>query len=181
MRVLVTFGSRRGGTESLAYIVGDGLREHGLDVDVLPTGKAHDISGYDAVIVGGAIYMSRWHPAARRFVHRHAAQLRQRPVYFFSSGPLDDSASTGEIPPVSGVAELMERIGARGHATFGGRLSPYARGLPASAMAKNHAGDWRDEAQVRAWAADIGRQLTGAAGAAAAEPRRERAAAGPGG
>jgi len=45
----------------------------------------------------------------------------------------------------------MERVGARGHITFGGRLSPDAKGFPASAMAKNRAGDWRDPAQVRAW------------------------------
>ena len=53
----------------------------------------------------------------------------------------------------------LDRTGARGHATFGGRLSPDASGFPASAMAKKQAGDWRDPAQVRAWALLIARQL----------------------
>jgi menaquinone-dependent protoporphyrinogen oxidase len=53
----------------------------------------------------------------------------------------------------------MERIGARGHVTFGGRLSPDAKGFPASAMAKKNAGDWRDPKQVRAWAHQLASEL----------------------
>jgi menaquinone-dependent protoporphyrinogen oxidase len=163
MRVLVTYGSKRGGTEGLAHMVATGLRECGLTVEVLPPSKAGDISRYDAVVVGGALYAFRWHKAARRFVRKHIAALRQRPTYFFSSGPLDDSAATNDIPPVPGVRSLMDRTGARRHATFGGRLSPHASGFPASAMAKKSAGDWRDPIQVRAWALEIGRQLHGEA------------------
>ena len=37
------------------------------------------------------------------------------------------------IPPVPQVQELLERIGARGHVTFGGRLPADAKGFPASA------------------------------------------------
>lgn len=161
MRVLVTYGSKSGGTEGLAHMVAQGLRECGLTVDVLPPAKARDISGYDAVVVGGALYASRWHKAARRFVRKHIAELRQRPTYFFSSGPLDDSAATTDIPPVPSVKSLMDRSGARRHATFGGRLSAHARGILASAMAKRLAGDWRDPVQVRAWALEVGRQLQG--------------------
>ena len=159
MRVLVTYGSKRGGTEGLAHMVADGLRDCGLTVDVLPPSKVRDIVFYDAVVVGGALYAVRWHRAARRFVRKHVAALRQRPTYFFSSGPLDSSAGSTDIPPVTGVRSLMDRTGARGHATFGGQLSPHARGFPASAMAKKNAGDWRDPVQVRAWALLIARQL----------------------
>lgn len=166
MRVLVTYGSSRGGTEGLARMVADGLRDCGLNVEVLAPKRARDISGYDAVVVGGALYAFRWHRAARRFVRRHAKALRQRPTYFFSSGPLDDSASNNDIGPVPGVKSLMERTGARGHATFGGRLSPITRGFPASAMAKTRAGDWRDPAQARAWALKIAQQLAGESSAA---------------
>jgi menaquinone-dependent protoporphyrinogen oxidase len=82
-------------------------------------------------------------------------------VYLFSSGPLDDSASSGDIPPVKGVKALMERVGAQGHVTFGGRLAPDARGFPANAMAKKLAGDWRDPAQVRDWTLIVASQLRG--------------------
>jgi len=161
MRVLVTYGSSRGGTEGLAGMVADGLRDFGLEVQVLPPKQVRGLSGYDAVIVGGAVYAFRWHRAARRFVRKHAAALRQRPTYFFSSGPLDDSAALNDLAPVPGAKALMERVGARGHATFGGRLSPDAKGLPASAMAKTLSGDWRDPAQARAWALQIAQDLMG--------------------
>lgn len=50
--------------------------------------------------------------------------------------PLDGSAAQCDIGPMSQVQKLIERVGARGHATFGGRLSPDATGFPARAMAK---------------------------------------------
>ena len=159
MRVLVTYGSARGGTEGLAEMVTRGLREEGLTVDLLPADQVHGLDGYDAVIVGGALYAGRWHKAARRFVKRLTSELKHRPVYFFASGPLDDSASRTHIPPVRGVRALMGRVGARDHVTFGGRLTSDAKGFPASAMAKKRAGDWRDAAQVRAWAGSIAAQL----------------------
>ena len=155
MSVLVTYGSKRGGTEGLARMIADGLREAGLTVELAPAGKVRSVDGYDGMVVGGALYAFRWHRDARRFVRRCSAALSRRPVYFFSSGPLDASATQKDIPPVKGVGKLMRRVGARGHATFGGRLTPDAKGFPASAMAKKQSGDWRDPAQVRAWTATI--------------------------
>jgi menaquinone-dependent protoporphyrinogen oxidase len=159
MRILIAFGSARGGTEGLARMLADDLRAEDLDVDVLPADKRADLSSYDAVIVGGALYAFRWHSAARRFVRRHAAELGRRTVYFFSSGPLDDSATKKDIPPVKGVAALMSRVGARGHMTFGGRLEADAKGFPASAMAKTNSGDWRDPEHVQSWARTIAPEL----------------------
>ena len=49
----------------------------------------------------------------------------------------------------------MTKIGARGHVTFGGRLTPDAKGFPASAMAKKNAGGWRDPRHVRGWVHEI--------------------------
>lgn len=159
MRILVTYGSTRGGTEGLAQMVADGLRAEGFDVDLLPPRQVRRLDGYDAVIVGGALYAFRWHKESRRFVKRHAAEIRQRPAFFFSSGPLDDSATQRDIPPVKGVKALMDQVGVREHVTFGGRLLPDARGFPASAMAKKLAGDWRDAGHVRQWTQTIASQL----------------------
>jgi menaquinone-dependent protoporphyrinogen oxidase len=144
------------------------LRSEGLDVDVRSAhglgADAPDISAYDAVIVGGALYANRWHKDARRFVRTHAQELRTRPVWLFSSGPLDDSAQQRDIAPVSQVSIAMREVDARGHATFGGRLAPDAKGFPASAMAKKNAGDWRDDQQVRAWAHSVVTALRGGEG-----------------
>jgi menaquinone-dependent protoporphyrinogen oxidase len=43
--------------------------------------------------------------------------------------------------------------------TFGGRLPADAKGFPASAMAKTHAGDWRDPERIRGWAAEVAMEL----------------------
>ncbi|MGZ3461377.1 MAG: hypothetical protein ACXU86_23040, partial [Archangium sp.] len=97
--------------------------------------------------------------AARQFVKQHAEELRGRPVWMFSSGPLDDSAARDELPPVKQVQRLMERVGALGHITFGGRLEPDAKGFIASKMARTHAGDWREPRLIQAWARGIGDAL----------------------
>jgi len=162
MRVLVTWGSKRGGTEGIARLVAEGLEEEGIDVSLCSARLTPDLARFDAVVVGGALYANRWHPAARRFVVREEKRLRDRPVWFFSSGPLDDSARQSEIPPTKQVRALMDRVGARGHATFGGRLAPDARGFIASKMSKTRAGDWRNPAQVQAWTASIAAELKAA-------------------
>ena len=102
-----------------------------------------------------------WPRTVRRYVKRNASALRGMPVWMFSSGPLDDSALDHTIPPVRQVQGLMARIGARGHVTFGGRLAPDAKGFPASAMAKNHAGDWRSPDQIHDFATAIADDLVG--------------------
>lgn len=168
MSVLVVFGSKRGGTEGLAKMVGDALRDEGFAVDVEPARAVRHFNGYEAVVVGGALYAFRWHRDARRFVKRYTRELRNRPTYFFSSGPLDESATQRDIPPVKGVRALMDKVGARGHVTFGGRLAPDARGFPAAAMAKKNAGDWRDAEQVRSWVHDISADMRRGAAPSAA-------------
>lgn len=162
MRVLVTWGSKRGGTEGIAQAIGAALRDAGIDADLHPASTVSRLAGVDAVIVGGALYANRWHRDARRFVTRHLAELQRVPVWMFSSGPLDSSAQRAEIAPVSQVSVLMERAGALGHATFGGRLAPDATGFPARAMARTQSGDWRDPAQIRAWTTDIVKRLPSA-------------------
>ncbi|MGF1466417.1 MAG: flavodoxin domain-containing protein [Sandaracinaceae bacterium] len=159
MRVLVTWGSKRGGTEGIGRIVAETLRAEGFDVDDAPVDEIGSVGAYDAAIVGGALYASRWTTSARRFVRRNARALRRMPVWFFSSGPLDDTADRSPIPATNEVAVFGERVGIVGHVTFGGRLAPDATGFPASAMAKEHAGDWRNPERIRAWATDLAEAL----------------------
>lgn len=107
------------------------------------------------MIVGGALYGNRWPRKLRGFVNRHVKQLRNVPVWFFSSGPLDDSADHETIPATTQVAVLAERVGAKAHVTLGGRLKRDASGFPASAMAKTKSGDWRNPGRIRAWASKL--------------------------
>lgn len=160
MRVLVAFGSKRGGTEGLAEMIADAMRSDAVTVDTQPAATVRSVEPYDAVIIAGALYMRRWHRDARRFVRNHAAALRHLPVWFVSSGPLDASARTTALPPVPQVARLIQRVGAKGHVTFGGFLAPDAGGFPARAMAKTSAGDWRDRDHVQEWVGTVLATLT---------------------
>lgn len=158
-RILIAYGSKRGGTAGLAAMMGDALTAAGHEVAVSPARDIENPSGFDAVIVAGALYAYRWHRDARRFVRRNRAALSELPVWLVSSGPLDDTAARQQIAPTAQVRKLVTRVGARGHVTFGGCLAPDAKGFPASAMAKTKAGDWRDPDHVRRWVTSIAGQL----------------------
>ncbi|RKH71649.1 flavodoxin [Corallococcus interemptor] len=159
MRILITYGSKLGGTREIAGLMARVLRDEGFDAEAAPPEAVDDVRVYDAVIVGGGLYANHWHHRARRFVHHHLHELRGRPVWFFSSGPLDDSASQERIPPTAQVRALMEQVGARGHETFGGRLESDARGFIAHAMAREHAGDWRDPGRITRWVRGVALEL----------------------
>ncbi len=136
-------------------MIGDEFTALGLQTSVQPARKVRRLDGYDALVIAGALYANRWHRDTRRFARRHAKALRERPVWLVASGPLDESAVAGDIPPVKQVASVMAKIGARGQVTFGGRLEPDAKGFPASAMAKTRAGNWRDPAHVHRWLSEV--------------------------
>lgn len=159
IRVLVAYASERGGTAEIAQWLGDALRNAGVEADVRPAGEVRKLDGYDAAIVGGALYAGRWHREARHFVRHHADELAHRPVWLFSSGPLDHTAEEQTIAPVPAVARFARRVNARGHATFGGRLAPGAKGFVASRIARTSGGDFRARDHVHDWAAGIARDL----------------------
>lgn len=171
MTVLVTYGSKRGGTQGLAESIGAALRDAGHEVRVEPARAVRSLDGVTAAVVAGGLYANRWHRDARVFVAKHRKTLAGLPVWLVASGPLDETADAGTIPPVPHVAQAAASVAARGEVTFGGYLAPDAKGFPASAMAKNgKAGDWRNEDRIRAWAGEVHRALTdapadGAAGA----------------
>ncbi|MEV5953114.1 flavodoxin domain-containing protein [Streptomyces sp. NPDC051987] len=158
--VLVTYGTKNGSTADIAESIAGTLREHGLTVETMRASSVPFVTRYDAVVVGGGLYAGRWHKDARTFVRRHRRDLAGRPVWFFSSGPLDTSAAERDIPPVRGVRRAMRELHARGHTTFGGCLDDDADGWPARRILRSgNGGDFRDFAAVTAWASGIAAEL----------------------
>ena len=112
----------------------------------------------DAVVLGGALYAGRWHKAARRFARRHGRDLRARPVWLFSSGPLGDHPAADP----QHLAELRDAVSAVDHRTFFGALDRERLNLGERLVTKAvHApyGDFRDWAEIDAWTAAIADQL----------------------
>jgi len=159
-KVLVAYGTTNGSTAQIAEAVADVLRKEGLTADALPARSVENVEEYDAVVVGGGLYAGRWHRDARRFVRRHRRDLTERPLWFFSSGPLDATASERDIPPVPGVRRAMARLDAKEHITFGGCLEEGAKGrIARMIVSSGKGGDFRDFGQIETWAEGIGAQL----------------------
>ncbi len=128
-----------------------------------PLDQIASLHGFDAVVIGSAIYMGRWLKAARELVTAHAAELSSMPVWLFSSGPL--GPPDHPIPPgESGDTEqIVELIGPRGHRVFAGRLERASLGFAERTAAKAvHApeGDSRDWDAIDAFADAIASQLS---------------------
>lgn len=170
MNLLVAYASKHGSTAEIAEAVAERLRESDLGVDVAEAGDVEGLDPYDAVVLGSAVYMKRWRGEARRFLRRHGEALSKRPFWVFSSGPVgeptDDEADSGWLEPAK-VVEQVERLGARGHVVFGGRVPTDARWPHQRAMAQNTPPEYRDRRdwdEIRAWAADIASELQGSPG-----------------
>ncbi len=98
-------------------------------------------------------------------MRRHRRSLAGRPLWFFSSGPLDGSASERDIPPVAAVRRMMTRLDVTGHATFGGRLEEGAKGRVARMIVHSgKGGDFRDFPAIEAWADRIAKELDNRSG-----------------
>lgn len=155
-RVLVTYGSRNGASAELASWIADELREPDRAVRIHAATTVGDLGGYDAVVLGGPIYLGRWHRACRDFVRRHRRALVDRPLWLFSSGPLETVTDANEPAPVPYVAATLRGLPARGHRTFGGLLRADAAGLARCwLIGGRKPGDYRDEVRVRRWATQI--------------------------
>lgn len=167
MRILVTAASRHGSTSEMASAIGKALTDAGLEVEVRSIDDLEGVAGFNAVVLGSGVYMGRWLPEAAEFVERHAVELRARPVWLFSSGPVGSPDPKPEGDPM-GIGELVASIRARGHRTFTGRLDRGRLGigerLVVSAV-RAPVGDFRDWEALGAWAAEIATEL-GAAGVA---------------
>lgn len=91
--VLLAFATRFGSTQEVAETVAVSLREAGLKVDLQLMRQVESLDHYAAVVLGAAIYNTKWHAEAHQFLAQHQAALRQRPVAIFTLGPLSSSAA----------------------------------------------------------------------------------------
>jgi menaquinone-dependent protoporphyrinogen oxidase len=160
-RVLVTYASKHGSTAEIAEAVAGEIRARGHEADCVEAGDAREVSGYDAVVLGSAVYMKRWRREARRFLSHHRHELEERPLWIFSSGPVGDEPDAGWSEPPD-VVKTVEKLGARAHVVFGGRVRADAgsfieRSMAQSAAPENR--DLRDWDEIRAWAATIAKEL----------------------
>jgi menaquinone-dependent protoporphyrinogen oxidase len=176
MNVLVVYATHHGATREIAERIAATLAQSGLHVSVEQVGHVRDVAGYDAFVVGSALYCG-WLKEATDFVRRNKAMLAGRALWLFSSGPLGTAVTDSQGRDVratavpSEIVEVGKAVGARDHHVFFGAYDPAAK--PVGFLERTfkrvpnnaailQAGDFRDWAEIRAWATVIAAELSGA-------------------
>jgi menaquinone-dependent protoporphyrinogen oxidase len=155
---LVAYATRHGATAEIAEALAEALRRAGHDAEVRPADQVETLDGYDAIIVGSAVYYGHWLDPARELAERFTSQLAARPVWLFSSGPLgppEQLVPEGECVDIGSVGESAEAVD---HRTFAGRLDKSALGFREKAVVaalKPPEGDFRDWSAIARYGAEI--------------------------
>lgn len=163
VRVLVAAASRHGATAELANAIADGVRSAlpgTADVVVRRPRDVDDVSEYDAVVLGSAVYFGHWLEEAHDLLLRCAIPLWERPVWLFSSGPV----GIPERPPEAllDIDEEVRLARPRDHRIFPGRLERAGLDVGERLMVtalRAPEGDFRPWDAAAGWGASIGRAL----------------------
>jgi menaquinone-dependent protoporphyrinogen oxidase len=190
MNVLVAYESLHGATRGIAERIADRLRAGGHRTELAPVASAPDVTGHEAFVIGSAVYIGHWQKEALELVRAHAALLAARPTWLFSCGPLgsepldDQGRDKRRAAAPEEAGELTDLVHPRDHHVFFGALNPddlpviprLMRILPAGRRLLEE-GDFRDWAEIDAWADGIAGELLRQqpAEAAAGEARQGRA------
>jgi menaquinone-dependent protoporphyrinogen oxidase len=160
MRVLVSTASKHGATADIGRTIADVMTGEGIETRVSEPQDVIGLVGFDAVVLGSAVYAGRWLKAMRELVERERIELAQRPVWLFSSGPLGDPLKPEEDPV--DVGPIVEATNAQEHQIFAGKLDRKVLSFGERAIVsafKVPDGDFRDWDAIREWALGIAEEL----------------------
>jgi len=154
--ILVAYATKYGSTREVAEAIAHALSEQGNEVEVRPAREVKDLTGYSAVVLGGALYYFMWHRDAKRFLSRHRKALSSLPIALFALGPFNDTEEemASARAPVDRYLAKAEWLKPASVAIFGGKLDPTLLRFPENnpAMRNMPPSDARDWNAIRSWA-----------------------------
>jgi menaquinone-dependent protoporphyrinogen oxidase len=162
MKVLVSAASRHGATTEVAATIAAALTAAGADAVAVVPSEVTGIDGFDAAVIGSAVYVGRWLEPARELLEQHRDALSRIPVWLFSSGPVGHPPKPVEDP--IDVPAMVALVGAREHRLIPGRIDKKRLGLGEKAIlaaVRAPEGDFRPWPEIDAWAVEIAGVLRG--------------------
>ena len=158
-RVLITYASKYGSTGGVADAIGKELCSKELATDVVLIKNASNVSSYQGVAIGSAIYRGKWLPEAVDFVEKNRDILRQVPVAYFLvcmtlSRPTEGNRAQ-VLSYMDPILKAVPEIKPVGMGTFAGALDYNNLSWLNKKILKSKGtpeGDYRDWATIRAWA-----------------------------
>lgn len=164
--ILVVYATRSGSTQEVAEAIAATLREAGLSVDLQRLPFAGKLAEYDGVVLGGPLYMFKWHKDAVRFLRRNREILKAFPVAVFALGPFNDvEKEWGEVRDQFDRALVefpwLNKVAVK---VFGGRFDPSKLTFPHNlipGMKKLPVTDIRDWDDIKDWALQLAARFRG--------------------
>jgi menaquinone-dependent protoporphyrinogen oxidase len=151
--ILVAYASKNGSTREVALVIAGVLSADGHRVHLRNASEVRDIDSYAGVVVGGSIYVGRWHPDALEFLESHGDGLTERPLAVFALGPrslTDAEVAQSRAQLDSSLAKVPE-VEPATVAIFGGVVDPAKLRCPFNRLPASDARDWT---AIREWATE---------------------------
>jgi menaquinone-dependent protoporphyrinogen oxidase len=155
-RILIAYATKHGSTAGIAEVIGKELTAAGLIVEVKEIKNVQSPAGYDAVVIGGPIYMGKVMADVKKFIGRHQDNLAAMPVAAFIVGLSPASKDEKEIEAArTALSDAIAPLQPVASALFAGSLDPEKLGFierKMIGMVKSPTGDFRDWDAISAWA-----------------------------
>jgi menaquinone-dependent protoporphyrinogen oxidase len=170
--ILVAYATKHGSTAEVAQSIAATLRRRGFEAEAVAAGTVDDLDGYSGVVLGGSLYMGRWHADAIFFLRRFERELADHPLAIFAMGPSDvETGTAGSREQLEKALRKFRGVKPAAVAIFGGVLDPTQHRFPFNRLDAFDARDWD---AIEAWAAEVAKLFGyGKPALEARDPRRE--------
>ncbi len=158
-RVLVVYASKYGSTGGVADAIGKELCSKDVATDVVLIKNANNVSSFQGVVIGSAIYMGKWMPEAVDFVKKNKDTLCKVPVAYFLvcmtlSQPTEENRAKA-LSYMDPILKAVPEIKPVGIGTFAGAMDYNNLSWINKKILKSKGtpeGDFRNWNEIRAWA-----------------------------